>query len=185
MYWTTAPRASHCHPCWGWVSSLCGTQLQQKEPQANPLCGSQTHTHMQRWSCLHTHPLQMDAFQWLTRLMYLFHLWASGTSAAVTLSPTVDQPASLWMCDVDNRVPHTCTPSSLLFFLLSSISFFPWPCSLEQCVHNSYHNEKWIERLAVLCHWMDVVCSPSQDAKGLVVVTDKMATASYDCSYAA
>lgn len=131
-----------------------------------------------------THTLQMDAFQQLTRLMYLFHLCASGVSAAVNVAPTIDQPISLQMFNVDTSVPPTYTSlpaSSSLQHLL----FLALGCSPEQGAYSSYQNEKWMERLAALCHRTSVVCSPSQHAEGLFVVTDQMAAASDDCNYAA
>lgn len=114
--------------------------------------------------------------------MYLFHLCASGISAAVTVAPIIDQPI-LCTCLMLTLVYHphihpSPPPSQHLLF--------PGPgCSPEQGVYSSYHNEKWMERLAALCHRASVACSPSQHAKGLVVVTDKMAAASDDCNYAA
>lgn len=78
----------------------------------------------------------MDAFQELTRLMYLFHLCASGISAAVAVAPTKDQPISLEMSDVDTSVPPTynshppsssaSSASSSLQHLLFLAPVAPW-----------------------------------------------------------
>lgn len=127
--------------------------------------------------------------------MYLFHLCASGISAAVTVAPTIDQPISfrkrlmltpVCLPRILPSPPPPPPPPPSPPPLLSNISF-SWPQSLPGArrVHGSYHDEKWMERLAALCHRTSVVCSPSQHAKGLVVVTVKMAAASDDCNYAA
>lgn len=90
---------------------------------------------------------------------------------------------------VDNSAPPTCTYCTYLSPSSFSSSFFPaspspWPRSLKRRVRSSFHNEKWAERLAALCYWMEVVCSSSRDAKGLVG-TDKAAAASGNYSYPA
>lgn len=83
-------------------------------------------------------------------------------------------------------VPPTCTsPSHPHIFLFPPMSPLPGSsCSLERGVYSSHHDEKWMERLAALCHRMRVVfCIPTR--QGLVVVTDQMAAASDHFNYAA
>lgn len=56
-----------------------------------------------------------------------------------------------------------CTTHTSCTFLSPSSIFFPFRASspslrlrsLKRCIHSRSHNEKWIKRLAALCHWMD------------------------------
>lgn len=107
--------------------------------------------------------------------MYLFHLYISVSSAAVTVEPTIGPPISPGH-KCTTHIQHTPPPHL-------PTSPIPGPsCSLEQGVYSRYHDEKWIERLASLCHRKRCARLPSRHAEGLVVVTGKMAAASDDCS---
>lgn len=113
--------------------------------------------------------------------MYLFPLYISDSSAAVTVEPTIGPPISPGhncATHIQHRPHrHNHHPSHL------PTSPIPGPsCTPEQGVYSCYHNKKWIERLASLCHRKRGACLPSRHAKGLVVVTGKMAAASDDCS---
>lgn len=84
------------------------------------------------------------------------------------------------MSDVDTSV----SPTSLFTSdsLLQSLIFLALVAPQSKA---DYHDEKWTDRLAVLCHQRSVVSSPSHDITTRIVVTDKMAAASDDCDYAA
>lgn len=103
--------------------------------------------------------------------MYLFHSCASGVPAAASAAP-IDPPISL-QCLMLTLVCHPQTVHLLLLLLFPTSPFLGPSCSLQQSVYARYQDEKWMGRLVALCHQMSVMWSPSQHAKGFVVVTDK------------